>query len=416
MSTFKSTLKRAWRESRGLNKITSVPLAVLFSYLLESGKTTSLIKIDLLIGKITLPIISSYYVAHAYYLHGRYNEARKHLTRITLKHPNHADATYLLCDIDVIEGKRSDAWHKITKLAKHNRRLKTWLMMANLVENELDFSRLYTAWRVAVEDKYVPPYHLEVNGYIATGALRAGLYDRAITLWEEFLSEIANKKAVARNSPKQCSFSQSKAEKALLDIKSVLDKKNIEFFLVSGTLLGCIREGRLLAHDKDADIGVWSNYTPEDILIQLRTSGLFYIQASRSSHVIRAKHVNGTAIDIFFHYREEHNYWHGGVKLKWSNTPFNLISHPFLGESFNIPENYDLYLTENYGNWREPQKNFDSTTDTTNATTINNAEMIVSIYRKLAEASLDNSYATIKACLLHLENLATDHPFKKVNS
>jgi hypothetical protein len=46
-----------------------------------------------------------------------------------------------------------------------------------------------------------------------------------------------------------------------------------------------------------------------------------------------------------------------GTKLRWNNTPFNLIPYDFMGESFLIPEDYDLYLTENYGSWMLEKRN-----------------------------------------------------------
>ncbi|MGL5007898.1 MAG: LicD family protein [Plesiomonas sp.] len=170
-------------------------------------------------------------------------------------------------------------------------------------------------------------------------------------------------------------FSRNDAERSLLDLKRLLEKNNIEFFLVSGTLLGCIREARILSHDKDVDIGIWDHHDKNVLLTLFRTSGLFYLQASRSEHVMRIKHVNGTAIDVFFHYRDSDNYWHGGVKLKWSNTPFKLVRYPFLKTYFNIPEDYDLYLKENYGNWKESKKEFDSSIDTNNSSILNLSEV-----------------------------------------
>lgn len=405
-------IKRAWRESREFNKIASVPLAILFSHAIESGRSHTLIRLKSLIGNQLLPEISHYYFAHAYYLHGEYELARSCLEKLLSKHPYHADATYLLCDIDNLQGQKEAAWQKMISLATQNRRLKTWLVLANLVENEQDFSRLYNTWLQAIKKYGLEPYHLEVNGYIATGALRAGLYDKAEHLWREMIDQITIRKKIPRNKPARNNFSEKSGTKALLDLKKIFDHHEINFFLVSGTLLGCIREGKLLAHDKDADVGVWDDNDPLHIEKIIRKSGYFYIQASRSPHLIRAKHVNGTAIDIFFHYREANDYWHGGVKLKWSNTPFTLIPYPFLGETFNIPENYDLYLKENYGEWRIPQTKFDSSTDTTNATIINTAEFTVSIYRKLAEAILNDSDATVNECLSHLSKIKSEHLLK----
>ncbi|MCV4809740.1 hypothetical protein OFB93_32225, partial [Escherichia coli] len=74
------------------------------------------------------------------------------------------------------------------------------------------------------------------------------------------------------------------------------------------------------------------------------------------------------------------SYWHAGSKLRWNNTPFNLISYGFLGNVFLIPENYDLYLTENYGNWMQEKMKFDSAFDTPNHEIVNMYELKIHAY------------------------------------
>lgn len=391
MSRLKGILNRAWRESKGFNKITNIPLAILFVYFIESGKSRALIRLFSLINPSYLPKLSYYYIAHAYFLSANYEKARNYLEKLTAKFPSHADAIYLLCDIDVLENRKKDAWERITLLSETNLRLKTWLVMSNLVQDEHEFNHLYDTWQRSIKKTNLKPYHFDVNGYIATGALRAGLYHKAEEIWDEIIEQLLNNKPVDQNKFVSNKFSSKYGEKALLSLKKVFDENNINFFLVSGTLLGCIRESRLLRHDKDADVGIWDDQNHGVTENVLRKSGLFYIQTSRTPHTIRAKHVNGTAIDIFIHYREPENYWHGGVKLKWSNTPFKLTKYQFLGQHFYIPENYDLYLKENYGNWRVPKIEFDSSIDTNNATIINQYEMKVHEKKKLALSLLAQS-------------------------
>ncbi|MGL5007897.1 MAG: tetratricopeptide repeat protein [Plesiomonas sp.] len=190
MNKIKLLIKKSWRESKGLNKITNIPLAVIFSYLLDTGKSSSLVRLDSITSKITYPTIAYYYFAHAHYLYGNYDTARKNLNKVLKKHPYHADSTYLLCSIDEIEEKKEAAWKKIISLAHNNQRLKTWLIMANMVNNENEFAILKREWEHAISLKKLDEFHLDVNGYIATGALRAKLYSHAIKIWEELLEHI----------------------------------------------------------------------------------------------------------------------------------------------------------------------------------------------------------------------------------
>ena len=47
------------------------------------------------------------------------------------------------------------------------------------------------------------------------------------------------------------------AIESLLQIKEILDRHEVEFWLIDGTLLGAIREGGLIQWDRDVDLGTW---------------------------------------------------------------------------------------------------------------------------------------------------------------
>ena len=68
------------------------------------------------------------------------------------------------------------------------------------------------------------PYHFDVNGYIATGALRAGLYHKAEEIWDEIIEQLLNNKPVAQNKFVSNKFSSKYGEKALLSLKKYLMK------------------------------------------------------------------------------------------------------------------------------------------------------------------------------------------------
>jgi hypothetical protein len=328
------------------------------------------------------------------------------LQRLLHLKPDQPDAVYLLAEGAVLLGERETAWQALEQIARASKRLKTWLSMAQLVRNPADFDRLLTNWRRAKDAGLAPAFQKDVNDYIANGALRCGNYDVAREIWRGNLLGVAKiKGGFAALTPGKSNYSSARAEIALADLKRVFLAAGIPMFLVSGTLLGCVREGRLLSHDKDIDVGIWEDVPREHLLSTLHTCGLFYVLASRAPEIIRIKHVNGIAADVFYHYREENDYWHGGVKVKWHNKPFTLIERAFLGEYYLVPEDHDTYLTENYGDWRTSKINFDSAYDTPNAEILNNDELAIHTFKMLLRYLISRDAPQVVLYLQRLEQL-----------
>lgn len=412
MSAINLAFKKAYRECRFFGKKSPLNIfyALTFNFLISRGKT-KLIHKYLNWKKTTKNPLLEYYTAQVCFLFGKYQKTTLILKKLINLYPHHADMAYLLSETYRLEDKKELARDILEITLENSHRLKTWLMLANLTVNNDDHQRLKSLWLLYKNTGKAPAYHYELESYISTSAMRSKNYDDAIELWKDFIQKTINKDAIFPSNSSTKKFSSGSASKALIDLKKVFKNARIEFFLVSGTLLGCIREGKLLGHDKDIDVGVWSDVRIEIIINQIKKSGLFYIQATRSSLALRIKHVNGTAIDIFLHFREEDNYWHGGSKLKWNNTPFSLITCKFLNDEYLIPANYDLYLSENYGDWRTEKSNFDSAFDTPNATLISNSELIVHTYRQLAKSIHLNESQQIQSHIKHLNNLGEEKKY-----
>ncbi len=314
-------------------------------------------------------------------------------------YPKHIDASYLYAEILTRNKKVDEAWETLERILKYTSRRKTWQHLSNLVNNKNSFSRyldLLTFYYPKWNENSLP---YDLVSHVTNAAQRAGLIDFSLNLWKDhYYKKLKNgfPQPIIHTSLPTKRYTDSLAEQALRDLKFCLDKENIIFFLISGTLLGCIREGKLLSHDKDIDIGVWENHTTEQLSYIFRDSGYFYVLPHHSNEILVVRHVNGITIDIFIHHRTSDDYWHAGGKSKWHNTPFELMLYPFLGELYLIPKAYNLYLTENYGDWRIPKIDFDSALDTPNMEVIDNKAMLIYLYKKLSQKNTISSNLSLR--------------------
>lgn len=178
---------------------------------------------------------------------------------------------------------------------------------------------------------------------------------------------------------------QAEARLALVQMKECLDSAGITFFLISGTLLGCIRDDDIISHDKDIDIGVMAGVPLGDVKAAFRGTGRFTVLPDIHDKLIRVRHANGVMADVFVHWEYGGRLYHEGRKTGWWNTAFSLVKTDFIGGKYLIPDNAELYLEENYGNWKVPDKNFDTFADTPNMYTADRAELIWYCYKQLLE-------------------------------
>lgn len=326
-----------------------------------------------------------FYLAESYLLQNNLTLSKKYISIFLEQHPHHPDASYILAQIEVFSNQKYQAKQRLLELLQHSSRKKTWQMLSDLVETTMDFDayeKVFRTYHPHYENQKLP---YDLICHLSNAAQRGDCDDFALKLWQKQLDLKGEKQKVDSITPKSSRhYTDKSAAIALSTLKQYLDQANISFFLISGTLLGCIREGKLLSHDKDIDVGVWDTYTIDELVSIIRNSGCFYVLPNYSRDILVIRHVNGITIDIFIHYRESNDYWHAGGKSSWHNSPFELMYYNFLGDQYLIPENYGLYLTENYGSdWRTPKIDFDSTLDTPNMRIVSHKKMLIYFYKKI---------------------------------
>ena len=164
-------------------------------------------------------------------------------------------------------------------------------------------------------------------------------------------------------------FDRDAAETALVRVNEVFRQAGLEVFIISGTLLGCIRDGRIFEHDKDFDLGVIGWEAQFDIASALLKSNEFSLNPRNlRGHNLYLMPVvdkkTGFDFDMFFFHDKGDHFLHGiqsrlGYTFHYKFSKFGLKSHTFLDNEFLIPDNYSEMLTENYGpDWKTPNKNY----------------------------------------------------------
>ena len=174
-------------------------------------------------------------------------------------------------------------------------------------------------------------------------------------------------------SDKKSGISSSKAQKVLIDIFNLFKKNKIEWFAISGTFLGFVREKSFLGHDLDIDIGVMSNEISfEKVINILNKNQIFKIskieyqkyffnknEFSKKPTFARIIHKNGINIDLYFHFTRGNYIFHGTSSILWKNTIFTLSTYKIYDIYIKGPAKSDLYLSETYGDWKKEKIDYD---------------------------------------------------------
>ena len=192
----------------------------------------------------------------------------------------------------------------------------------------------------------------------------------------------------------------------LMSAKIALDSCNAIFWLDSGTLLGVIREGKMLKNDLDIDLGLWLSDYSSNIDKAMTKNG--FIKMSEVS--INDKKVgleqtyikDGVTVDLFYFDKNNSLMW-SHVFVKGSEMPqiknisgndalvpirmyyplSGFTNIKFQGGNYLIPDPPDKYLEFHYGkDYLTPRKwaYYDLINDNINAEYLYNQKIVTKRY------------------------------------
>lgn len=169
------------------------------------------------------------------------------------------------------------------------------------------------------------------------------------------------------------------SNKMLFDTIDLLDGHRIPYHLEGGTLLGIVRDEKLLPWDHDLDISI-PDSAAEKLISVIKKRKFYYRYSVRRDcngvtivkikrrwihylaqvlpFMFRSKNIT---LDIFVKYKiGEFVYWSAANnRMRVSAdyyTSYELVS--YMGRNIKIPNNYRQYLGEKYGDWQTPVKDW----------------------------------------------------------
>ena len=173
---------------------------------------------------------------------------------------------------------------------------------------------------------------------------------------------------------------QKNGGKTIKAIQKILEQTDVFFFFDMGTLLGIVREGKLLNHDMDIDVAVFAESEEQKMKLKetLLSKGCklrFSYSIDEIGAVEDSFKFNDIKFDINYFSRENDSdicyLMYTNPDLEDDGTiPLNVVklTSPhiselkkvdFMGTMINIPKDPEKYLAVRYGeNWHIPDKSY----------------------------------------------------------
>jgi len=145
----------------------------------------------------------------------------------------------------------------------------------------------------------------------------------------------------------------------LIQIQNILEKVNIYWGFIFGTVLGAIREKDFIAHDEDIDLFILDTDECKliDALFVLRENGFELIRYDKGGIYSFIK--NNEYVDFYVFKPYKKGIYHCGSYYLLEKHLKETIFIDFRGGEFRVPKDYEEYLEITYGDdWQTPIEYF----------------------------------------------------------
>jgi phosphorylcholine metabolism protein LicD len=153
---------------------------------------------------------------------------------------------------------------------------------------------------------------------------------------------------------------------------SIIEKTNIKYGLIFGTLLGAIRENNFIEHDEDTDLFLLSEYK-EDFLKLLKQFKKIGLEVIRYESDLISLMRKDEYIDVYTFQKKriwlfkEVRFFEKKYQIDAKHLENTKILN-FIGINIPVPNESEKFLKKIYGsNWRTPIRNFHAVPNVFNA-------------------------------------------------
>ncbi|SMC24350.1 hypothetical protein SAMN02745857_01863 [Andreprevotia lacus DSM 23236] len=215
-------------------------------------------------------------------------------------------------------------------------------------------------------------------------------------------------------------FVRPEAEAILDRVRAALDAAGIQWCLYAGTLLGVIRDGELLAYDKDLDIAIPAASSRDAVIETMRLAGFQAVPEGANPgeemawRIIFATPDSPISLDVFFIHPDgdEHvrlGMQHAGHPVRCRLPRFDFGLHDWRNSLWPVPADPAAFLLSFYGDgWREPDPYFNTVLSNRGRTAASIPVVLGYGYGCLYRALLAEKYAKALSLCAQIQRLQPD--------